>query len=63
MYTEVWQTWVLQLVYDVQLETQRKETKSIFTSYTSIGAMMLKHVSFALDLISGGDLSSCVYKG
>ncbi|GFY89824.1 hypothetical protein Acr_07g0000210 [Actinidia rufa] len=56
------QTRVVQLVQDVHREAQRKETKSILRSYTAKGAAMPKRVSFALDLISGGDLSSCVHK-
>ncbi|GFY91014.1 hypothetical protein Acr_07g0012100 [Actinidia rufa] len=44
---------------DVQSEAQRKETKK---SYTATGPTTLKRVSFALDLISGGDLSSCAHK-
>ncbi|GFZ09348.1 hypothetical protein Acr_20g0011560 [Actinidia rufa] len=48
---------------DVHREAQRKETKSILRSYTAKGAATPKRVSFALDLISGGVLSSCAHKG
>ncbi|GFY99203.1 hypothetical protein Acr_13g0006040 [Actinidia rufa] len=48
---------------DVHREAQRKETKSILRSCTAKGAAMPKRVSFALDLISGGVLSSCAHKG
>ncbi|GFZ10457.1 hypothetical protein Acr_21g0010560 [Actinidia rufa] len=48
---------------DVHREVQRKETKSILRSCTTKGATTPKRVSFALDLISGGDLSSCAHKG
>ncbi|GFZ14238.1 hypothetical protein Acr_24g0004280 [Actinidia rufa] len=48
---------------DIHREAQRKETKSILRSCTAKGAVMPKRVSFALDLISGGDLSSCAHKG
>ncbi|GFZ02195.1 metallopeptidase M24 family protein [Actinidia rufa] len=48
---------------DVHRKAQRKETKSILKSCTSTGATTPKRVSFALDLISGGDLSRCVHKG
>ncbi|GFY94145.1 hypothetical protein Acr_09g0005910 [Actinidia rufa] len=48
---------------DVHREAQRKETKSILRSYTAKGAVTPKRVSFALDLISGGVLSSCAHKG
>ncbi|GFZ03538.1 hypothetical protein Acr_16g0001620 [Actinidia rufa] len=44
---------------DVHREAQRKETKSILRSCTAKGAAMPRRVSFALDLISGGVLSSC----
>ncbi|GFZ19436.1 hypothetical protein Acr_28g0001410 [Actinidia rufa] len=54
---------VVQPVQDVQREIQRKETKSILRNCTAKGAMMLKRVSFALDLTSGSGLSSCAYKG
>ncbi|GFS37164.1 remorin family protein [Actinidia rufa] len=55
--------WVLEgSKMDVQREAQRKEIKSILRSCTAKGAMMPKRVSFALDLISGGDLSSCAHK-
>ncbi|GFS40723.1 hypothetical protein Acr_00g0070110 [Actinidia rufa] len=47
------------MVQDVQLEAQRKETKK---SFTATGVSPPKRVSFTLDLISGGDISSCVYK-
>ncbi|PSS36298.1 Proline-rich protein [Actinidia chinensis var. chinensis] len=52
------QTRVVQPVQDVHREAQRKETKSILRSCTAKGAATPKRVSFALDLISGGDLSS-----
>ncbi|GFZ16076.1 hypothetical protein Acr_25g0004850 [Actinidia rufa] len=45
-------------VGDVHREAQRKETKSILRSCTAKGAATLKRVSFALNLISGGVLSS-----
>ncbi|GFZ16077.1 hypothetical protein Acr_25g0004860 [Actinidia rufa] len=48
---------------DVHREAQRKETKSILRSCTAKGAATLKRVSFALNLISGGVLSSCAHKG
>ncbi|GFZ06477.1 hypothetical protein Acr_18g0006470 [Actinidia rufa] len=48
---------------DVHREAQRKETKSILRSCTTKGSKMPKRVSFALDLISGGDLCSCAHKG
>ncbi|GFY86752.1 hypothetical protein Acr_05g0003910 [Actinidia rufa] len=48
---------------DVYRKAQRKETKSILTSCTTKGAATPKRVSFALDLISGGDLSSYAHKG
>ncbi|GFZ17523.1 hypothetical protein Acr_26g0007930 [Actinidia rufa] len=58
------QTRVMQLVQDVHREAQRKETKSILRSCTAKGAATPKRVSFAaLDLISGGVLSSCAHKG
>ena len=57
------QTRVVQPVQDVHREAQRKETKSILRSCTAKGAATPKRVSFALDLISGGDLSSCAHKG
>ncbi|GFZ14252.1 hypothetical protein Acr_24g0004420 [Actinidia rufa] len=47
---------------DVNREAKRKETKSILRSCTAKGAVMPKRVSFALDLISGGVLSSCAHK-
>ncbi|GFY93027.1 hypothetical protein Acr_08g0014230 [Actinidia rufa] len=50
-------------VQDVYREAQRKETKSILRSCTAKGAATPKRVSFALDLISGGVLSSCAHKG
>ncbi|GFS46355.1 concanavalin A-like lectin protein kinase family protein [Actinidia rufa] len=50
-------------VQDVHREAQRKETKSILRSCTAKGAVTPKRVSFALDLISGGVLSSCAHKG
>ncbi|GFS37169.1 hypothetical protein Acr_00g0050380 [Actinidia rufa] len=56
------QTRVMQPVQDVQREAQRKEIKSILRSCTAKGAMTPKRVSFALDLISSGDLSSCAHK-
>ncbi|GFS38819.1 hypothetical protein Acr_00g0059610 [Actinidia rufa] len=52
------QTRVVQPVQDVHRETQRKETKSILRSCTAKGSATPKRVSFALDLISGGVLSS-----
>ncbi|GFS36180.1 hypothetical protein Acr_00g0044480 [Actinidia rufa] len=48
---------------DIHREAQRKETKSILRSCTVKGAATPKRVSFALDLISGGVLSSCAHKG
>ncbi|GFY95306.1 hypothetical protein Acr_10g0006910 [Actinidia rufa] len=48
---------------DIHREAQRKETKSILRSCTAKGAVTSKRVSFALDLISGGDFSSCAHKG
>ncbi|GFS42294.1 hypothetical protein Acr_00g0079110 [Actinidia rufa] len=48
---------------DIHGEAQRKETKSILRSCTAKDTATLKRVSFALDLISGGDLSNCVHKG
>ncbi|GFS39920.1 hypothetical protein Acr_00g0065580 [Actinidia rufa] len=57
------QTRVMQPVQDVHREAQRKETKSILRSCTAKGAATPKRVSFALDLISGGVLSSCAHKG
>ncbi|GFS40807.1 hypothetical protein Acr_00g0070670 [Actinidia rufa] len=48
---------------DFQRKAQRKETKSIVKSCTTTSATMPKRVSFALDLISGGDLSNCAHKG
>ncbi|GFS41973.1 hypothetical protein Acr_00g0077370 [Actinidia rufa] len=57
------QTRVVQPVQDVHREAQRKETKSILRSCTAKGAATPKRVSFALDLISGGVLSSCAHKG
>ncbi|XP_057493337.1 uncharacterized protein LOC130778869 [Actinidia eriantha] len=56
------QTQVVQPVQDVHREVQRKETKSILRSCIVKGAAMPKQVSFALDLISGNDFSSCVHK-
>ncbi|GFZ10735.1 hypothetical protein Acr_22g0001330 [Actinidia rufa] len=50
-------------VQDVHREAQKKETKSILRSCTAKGAATPKRVSFALDLISGGVLSSCAHKG
>ncbi|GFZ18687.1 hypothetical protein Acr_27g0004260 [Actinidia rufa] len=50
-------------VQDVHREAQRKEMKSILRSCTAKGAATPKRVSFALDLISGGVLSSCAHKG
>ncbi|GFS38397.1 hypothetical protein Acr_00g0057270 [Actinidia rufa] len=57
------QTRVMQPVQDVHREAQRKETKSILRSCTAKGATTPKRVSFTLDLISGGVLSSCAHKG
>ncbi|GFS37456.1 hypothetical protein Acr_00g0052070 [Actinidia rufa] len=57
------QTRVMQPVQDVHREAQSKETKSILRSCTAKGAATPKRVSFALDLISGGVLSSCAHKG
>ncbi|GFY93555.1 hypothetical protein Acr_09g0000010 [Actinidia rufa] len=57
------QTRVMQPVQDVHREAQRKEIKSILRSCTAKGAVTPKRVSFALDLISGGVLSSCAHKG
>ncbi|GFZ19230.1 HXXXD-type acyl-transferase family protein [Actinidia rufa] len=57
------QTRVVQPVQDVHRKAQRKETKSILRSCTAKGAVTPKRVSFALDLISGGVLSSCAHKG
>ncbi|GFY94147.1 hypothetical protein Acr_09g0005930 [Actinidia rufa] len=57
------QTRVMQPVQDVHREAQRKETKSILKSCTAKGTATPKRVSFALDLISGGVLSSCAHKG
>ncbi|GFS34467.1 hypothetical protein Acr_00g0034130 [Actinidia rufa] len=57
------QTRVVQSMQDVQLEPQRKETKSILRSCTTTGTPPPKRVLFALDLISGGELYSCVAKG
>ncbi|GFY95000.1 hypothetical protein Acr_10g0003850 [Actinidia rufa] len=57
------QTRVMQPVQDVHREAQRKETKSILRSCTAKGTVTPKRVSFALDLISGGVLSSCAHKG
>ncbi|GFY88172.1 hypothetical protein Acr_06g0001120 [Actinidia rufa] len=57
------QTRVVQPVQDVHREAQRKETKSILRSCTVKGAATPKLFSFALDLISGGVLSSCAHKG
>ncbi|GFZ11250.1 hypothetical protein Acr_22g0006480 [Actinidia rufa] len=57
------QTRVVQPVQDVHREAQRKETKSILRSCTAKDEAMPKRVSFALDLISGGVLSSCAHKG
>ncbi|GFZ06828.1 hypothetical protein Acr_18g0009980 [Actinidia rufa] len=54
---------VVQPMQDVHKEAQRKETKSILRRCTAKGAVTPKRVSFALDLISGGDLSSCAHKG
>ncbi|GFY80916.1 hypothetical protein Acr_01g0007250 [Actinidia rufa] len=47
---------------DVYRKAQRNDTKSILRSCTAKGATMSKRVLFALDLISGGDLSSCAHK-
>ncbi|GFY87492.1 hypothetical protein Acr_05g0011310 [Actinidia rufa] len=57
------QTRPVRPVQDVYRKVQRKETKSILKSCTSTGATSSKRVSFALDLISGSDLSKCVHKG
>ncbi|GFY99679.1 hypothetical protein Acr_13g0010790 [Actinidia rufa] len=57
------QTRVMQPVQDVHREAQRKETKSILRSCTAKGTATPKRVSFALDLISGGVLSSCAHTG
>ncbi|GFY91260.1 hypothetical protein Acr_07g0014560 [Actinidia rufa] len=57
------QTRVMQLVQDVHREVQRNETKLILRSCTAKGTATPKRVSFALDLISGGVLSSCAHKG
>ncbi|GFY80334.1 hypothetical protein Acr_01g0001430 [Actinidia rufa] len=57
------QTRPVRSVQDVHRKAQRKETKSILKSCTSTGATSPKRVSFALDLISGSDLSRCVHKG
>ena len=54
---------VMQLVQDVQLEAQRKETKLVLKSCTETDTSLPKQVYFALDLISGGDLSNYVHKG
>ncbi|GFS37354.1 hypothetical protein Acr_00g0051480 [Actinidia rufa] len=61
--TEVWPDTSDATVQDVHREAQRKETKSILRSCTAKGAATPKRVSFALDLISGGVLSSCAHKG
>ncbi|GFY92660.1 hypothetical protein Acr_08g0010560 [Actinidia rufa] len=61
--TEACQTRVVQPVQDVHRESQRKKTKSILRSCTAKGAATPKRVSFALDLINGGILSSCAHKG
>ncbi|GFS30789.1 hypothetical protein Acr_00g0014080 [Actinidia rufa] len=57
------QTRVVQPVQDVHRKAQRKETKSILRSYTAKGVATPKRVSFALDLISGSDLSNYAHKG
>ncbi|GFS44986.1 hypothetical protein Acr_00g0093400 [Actinidia rufa] len=57
------QTRVVQPMQDVYREVQRKDTKSILRSCIAKGAATPKRISFALDLISGGDLSSCAHKG
>ncbi|GFY92138.1 hypothetical protein Acr_08g0005340 [Actinidia rufa] len=57
------ETRVVQPVQDVHREAQRKETKSILRSCTAKGGRDAKRVSFALDLISGGVLSSYAHKG
>ncbi|GFY85309.1 hypothetical protein Acr_04g0000470 [Actinidia rufa] len=57
------QTRVVQAVQDVHREAQRKETKSILRSCTAKGAATPKRVSFPLNLISGGDLSSLCAQG
>ncbi|GFZ17662.1 hypothetical protein Acr_26g0009320 [Actinidia rufa] len=44
-------------------KAQRKETKPILRSCTAKGAATPKRVSFGLDLISSGVLSSCAHKG
>ena len=51
---------MMQPVQDVQREAQRKETKK---SCTAMGSTTSKRVSFSLNLISGGDISSCAHKG
>ncbi|GFS37256.1 hypothetical protein Acr_00g0050920 [Actinidia rufa] len=56
------QTRVVQPVQDVHREAQKKETKSILRSCTAKSVATPKRVSFTLDLISGGDLSSCAHK-
>ena len=57
------QTQVVQPVQDVHTKAHRKETNSILNSCTTTGGPPPKRVSFALDLISGGDFSSFVHKG
>ncbi|GFZ03533.1 hypothetical protein Acr_16g0001570 [Actinidia rufa] len=47
----------------MSIEKIKKETKSILRSCTATSEMTPKRVFFALDLISGGDLSSCAHKG
>ncbi|GFY91270.1 hypothetical protein Acr_07g0014660 [Actinidia rufa] len=53
---------LLHRVQDIHREAQRKETKSILKSYTAKGVATPKRISFALDLISGGDLFNCAHK-
>ena len=57
------QTQVVKPMHDVQLEAQRKETKPILRSCTVMGTTTPKRIYFALDLISGGDLSGYAHKG
>ncbi|GFY84504.1 hypothetical protein Acr_03g0012780 [Actinidia rufa] len=55
-------TWGIRNVQDVHRKAQRKETKSILRSCTANGAATPNRVSFALDLICGGVISSCAHK-
>ncbi|GFY89069.1 hypothetical protein Acr_06g0010090 [Actinidia rufa] len=57
------QTRVMQPVQDIHREAQWNETKSILRNCTAKGMAKLKQVSFALNLISDSDLSSCAHKG